>query len=39
LRVDAVLDLTTPAASLDALAAGLPVTIRHFSPYLTVISE
>lgn len=39
LRVDAVLDLKTPAASLDTLAAGLPVTIRHFSPYLTVISE
>jgi transmembrane sensor len=39
LRVNAVLDLRTPAASLDALAAGLPVTIRHFSPYLTVISE
>jgi transmembrane sensor len=38
LRVDAVLDLREPDAALDALAAGLPVAIRRFSPYLTVIS-
>lgn len=38
LRVNAVLDLRTPDASLDALADGLPVTVRHMSRFLTVIS-
>jgi len=39
LRVNAVLDLKTPRASLDALAGGLRVRVRHFSSYLTVISD
>lgn len=39
LRVNAVLDLRTPNASIDALAAGLPIRIRHLSNYFTVISE
>lgn len=39
LRVNAVLNLKTPDASLDALAGGLPITVRHLSPYLTVISS
>lgn len=39
LRVNAVLDLRTPNESIDALAAGLPIRIRHISNYFTVISE
>lgn len=38
LRVNAVLDLRTPDASLDALASGLPIRVRHVSRYLTVIT-
>lgn len=38
LRVNAVLDLRTPDASLRALAEGLPITVRHVSRYLTVIT-
>lgn len=39
LGVNAVLDLRRPNASLDALAAGLPIRVRHLSNYLTVISK
>ncbi len=38
LRVNAVLDLRAPDASLDALANGLPINVRHMSRYLTVIT-
>lgn len=38
LRVNAVLDLRTPDASLHALAEGLPIRVRHVSRYLTVIT-
>ncbi len=38
LRVNAVLDLKTPDASLNALASGLPITVRHLSKFLTVIA-
>lgn len=38
LRVNAVLDLRTPDVSLDALAKGLPIKVRHVSRFLTVIS-
>lgn len=38
LQVNAVLNLRTPNDSLDALAAGLPIRIRHLSNILTVIS-
>lgn len=38
LRVNAVLDLRTPDASLDALAMGLPIKVRHISRFLTVIT-
>lgn len=38
LQVNAVLDLRTPDESLDALAAGLPIRVRHLSNFLTVIS-
>lgn len=39
LEVNAVLDLTDPGRSLDALAGGLPIRIRRMSNYLTVISK
>ncbi|MGK6311902.1 FecR family protein [Neorhizobium sp. DT-125] len=39
LGVNAVLDLRRPNASLDALAAGLPIRVRHISNYLAVISK
>jgi transmembrane sensor len=39
LQVNAVLDLRTPNESLDALAGGLPIRIRHLSNIFTVISE
>lgn len=39
LKVNAVLDLRTPDASLDALASGLPIRIDHISRFLTVISR
>ncbi|OJU29384.1 MAG: hypothetical protein BGN91_04770 [Nitrobacter sp. 62-13] len=38
LLVNAVLNLRTPDESLDALASGLPITVRRISPYLVVIS-
>lgn len=38
LKVNAVLDLRTPEASLAALAGGLPIRIDHVSPFLIVIS-
>ncbi len=38
LRVNAVLNLRTPDASLDALEGGLPISVRHLSSFLTVIS-
>ncbi len=38
LRVNAVLDLRTPNQSIRALAAGLPIRVRHLSDYVTVIS-
>lgn len=38
LRVNAVLDLRTPDASLHALAEGLPIRVRQVSRYLTVIT-
>ena len=38
LRVNAVLDLRTPDASLHALAEGLPIRVRHVSRYLIVIT-
>lgn len=38
LRVNAVLDLRTPDASLDALANGLPIRVRHLSRYLVLVS-
>lgn len=38
LRINAVLDLRTPDASLHALAEGLPIRVRHVSRYLTVIT-
>lgn len=38
LRVNAVLDLRTPGASLQALAEGLPIKVRRASRYLTVIT-
>lgn len=37
LRVNTVLDLHDPVASLNTLQAGLPIRIRHYSRYLTVI--
>jgi transmembrane sensor len=39
LPVNAVLNLRTPDDSLDALANGLPITVRRLSPYLVVISS
>lgn len=39
LEVNAVLDLTDPNRSLDALAGGLPIRIRRISSYFTVISK
>lgn len=39
LRVNAVLDLRSPSASLDALADGLPIRVLHASRYLTIISN
>jgi len=38
LLVNAVLNLRTPDESLDALASGLPITVRRLSPYVVVIS-
>jgi transmembrane sensor len=38
LLVNAVLNLRTPDESLDALASGLPITVRRISPYLVIIS-
>nr|WP_298097250.1 FecR domain-containing protein [uncultured Shinella sp.] len=38
LEVNAVLDLTNPGRSLDALAGGLPIRVRRVSNYLTIIS-
>lgn len=38
LSVSAVLELRDPNHSLDTLAAGLPIQVRHISPYLTLIS-
>jgi transmembrane sensor len=38
IKVNAVLSLTDTAASLDALAAALPVSVRRVSPYLTIVS-
>ena len=38
IRVNAVLDLRDANGSLDALQGGLPITVRHISQYLTVIS-
>lgn len=38
LRVNAVLDLKTPDESLDALAGGLPISVRRLSRFLVVIS-
>jgi hypothetical protein len=38
LKVNAVLDLRTPGASLETLARGLPIRIFQLSPLLTVIS-
>lgn len=38
LRVNAVLDLRTPDESLDALASGLPISVRRLSRFLVVIS-
>jgi transmembrane sensor len=32
-----VLDLHDPVASLNTLQAGLPIRIRHYSRYLTII--
>ncbi|WP_244630868.1 FecR domain-containing protein [Aureimonas sp. ME7] len=37
LPVNAVLDLRRPGASLDALAAGLPIRVRRLSGVLTII--
>ncbi|MGW6778537.1 FecR family protein [Brucella pseudogrignonensis] len=37
LRVNTVLDLHDPVASLTTLQAGLPIRIRHYSSYLSVI--
>jgi transmembrane sensor len=37
LKINAVLDLRTPDASLDALAGGLPIRVQHLSQFLTVI--
>ncbi len=39
LEINAVLDLTNPGRSLDALAGGLPIRIRRLSNYLTIISR
>lgn len=39
LRVNAVLDLRTPEASLAALEGGLPIRVHMVSKYLTVITE
>jgi transmembrane sensor len=39
LRVNAVLDLKTPDESLDALASGLPISVRRLSRFLVVISS
>lgn len=39
LTVNAVLDLKDPVSSLDALAEGLPIRVRHFSNYLAIISN
>ncbi|WP_018389156.1 FecR domain-containing protein [Ancylobacter sp. FA202] len=38
LRVNAVLDLRTPEASLAALAQGLPIRVMALSPFLTIVS-
>lgn len=38
LKVNAVLSLRTPDASIDALAAGLPINVRRLSSFVTVIS-
>ncbi len=38
LLVNAVLNLRTPDESIDALANGLPISVRRLSPYLVVIS-
>jgi transmembrane sensor len=38
ITVTAVLSLTDTAASLDALAVALPISVRHVSPYLTIVS-
>lgn len=38
LRVNAVLDLKTPDESLDALASGLPISVRRLSRFLVIIS-
>ncbi|TCK19578.1 FecR family protein [Ancylobacter aquaticus] len=38
LRVNAVLDLRTPEASLAALAQGLPIRVIALSPFLTIVS-
>jgi transmembrane sensor len=37
-KVNAVLDLRSPEASLAALAAGLPIRVRHISRFFIVIS-
>ncbi len=39
LEVNAVLDLTSPGHSLDALAGGLPIRVHRMSNYLTIISR
>ncbi|MGC4025523.1 MAG: FecR family protein [Mesorhizobium sp.] len=39
MRVNAVLDLAKPNASLDALANGLPITVRRISRFLTVVTS
>ncbi|EKF17580.1 FecR family protein [Nitratireductor pacificus] len=39
LRVNAVLDLRQPAASLEALAVGLPIQVLRASKYLTIITS
>ncbi|SCW59380.1 FecR family protein [Ancylobacter rudongensis] len=38
LRVNAVLDLRTPEASLAALAQGLPIRVIALSPFLTIVA-
>lgn len=39
LRVNAVLDLRDPLGSLEALRQGLPLSVRHVSNYLVIISS